>query len=513
MSQKQLGEIVSNEHISAGDGENINAKRIGLYGYDYAGGQWRRLAVNSSGSLLSGTVTSITGTANQVVASAPNGAVTLSTPQDIHTGASPTFVNATLSGRTATRVAYFTTGGAFTDSANMTFNGNRLALATQGSSGGLLIGSDVNIYRSAAQEATINDTALVQTRTYGNLGAGIVNALRINTSANGDGLSAGPDLRALNFVVTLAGSNDVSTGEALTGDVYAAGTGGRLSALAIMSANARMTNAMNVTNAYGYRVIPLMSGAGSITTWKAFDVRTPTRSSTGTITTSIGLNVDSVGIAGGTTAYGIRIQEQTNSATVVGLYFPGTTASVANGIRFNDVDVYRASANTLTLGAGDGLIITPTGSLQIPAGAGGGTVDASGEVTVDTTSRTLNFYDGTAEVVLNPERSHSFTIFSPTASSDHPLIRLKVAGTLTRIDYLCIGGTNWVGQIQEGDADGGSGADVHASDITATAGTTNSQTSFSNPGYDAGDWLLIKTTSVSGTPTSISITLWYRENA
>lgn len=320
-------------------------------------------------------VVSITGTANQVVASAPNGAVTLSTPQDIHTGASPTFVNATLSGRTATRVAYFTTGGAFTDSANMTFNGNRLALATQGSSGGLLIGSDVNIYRSAAKEATINDTALVQTRTYGNLGAGIVNALRINTSANGDGLSAGPDLRALNFIVTLAGSNDVSAGEALTGDVYAAGTGGRLSALAIMSANARMTNAMNVTNAYGYRVIPLMSGAGSITTWKAFDVRTPTRSSTGTITTSIGLNVDSVGIAGGTTAYGIRIQEQTNSATVVGLYFPGTTASVANGIRFNDVDMFRRTTNILTLGSGD--------SFEVPANLAVGTTVGSSQLDVN----------------------------------------------------------------------------------------------------------------------------------
>ena len=53
MAQKQFGEIVNNEHISDRDGENINAKRIGLYGYDYGNSQWRRLAVNSSGSLLS----------------------------------------------------------------------------------------------------------------------------------------------------------------------------------------------------------------------------------------------------------------------------------------------------------------------------------------------------------------------------------------------------------------------------------------------------------------------------
>jgi len=43
-------------------------------------------------------VSSITGTANQVVASANTGAVTLSLPQNIHTGATPTFAGGTLNG-------------------------------------------------------------------------------------------------------------------------------------------------------------------------------------------------------------------------------------------------------------------------------------------------------------------------------------------------------------------------------------------------------------------------------
>jgi hypothetical protein len=43
-------------------------------------------------------VLSITGTANQVTASASTGAVTLSLPQNIHTGASPTFAGATFAG-------------------------------------------------------------------------------------------------------------------------------------------------------------------------------------------------------------------------------------------------------------------------------------------------------------------------------------------------------------------------------------------------------------------------------
>lgn len=46
-------------------------------------------------------VSSITGTANQVIASSPTGAVTLSLPQNIDTGASPTLAGLTLSGLTA----------------------------------------------------------------------------------------------------------------------------------------------------------------------------------------------------------------------------------------------------------------------------------------------------------------------------------------------------------------------------------------------------------------------------
>lgn len=46
--------------------------------------------------LFSGTVTSITGTANQVIVSSPTGAVTLSLPQNISSGSTPTFLGLTL---------------------------------------------------------------------------------------------------------------------------------------------------------------------------------------------------------------------------------------------------------------------------------------------------------------------------------------------------------------------------------------------------------------------------------
>ena len=51
--------------------------------------------------LYTSSVHSITGTTNQIIASSPTGNVTLSLPQDIATGSTPTFSNLTLSGLTA----------------------------------------------------------------------------------------------------------------------------------------------------------------------------------------------------------------------------------------------------------------------------------------------------------------------------------------------------------------------------------------------------------------------------
>jgi hypothetical protein len=60
MSQQAIGEVENTEHISDRDGENINAKRTGLYGYDYDNSQWRRVSVDSNGSILGGILQFIT---------------------------------------------------------------------------------------------------------------------------------------------------------------------------------------------------------------------------------------------------------------------------------------------------------------------------------------------------------------------------------------------------------------------------------------------------------------------
>ena len=80
-----------------------------------------------------------------------------------------------------------------------------------------------------------------------------------------------------------------------------------------------------------------------------------------------------------------------------------------------------------------------------------------------------------------------------------------------RIDYLCVGGTNWVGQVQEADANGLNPVDTQTTDTTATAGTNEPVTSFSNASLAAGAYLKLKSTSISGTPTSLVVTIQYRK--
>ena len=95
-------------------------------------------------------------------------------------------------------------------------------------------------------------------------------------------------------------------------------------------------------------------------------------------------------------------------------YFTGSgTAGVADFTSAGRalVDDADASAQRTTLGLGTAAtqsIASASGawdfggatSVEVPNGAGGTTVDAAGEVCVDTTSRTINFYDGTAEVTI-----------------------------------------------------------------------------------------------------------------
>lgn len=94
----------------------------------YGDGRWDVVAGGGGG------VTSITGTTNQVIASASTGAVALSLPQNIHTGAAPTFAGLTSTGNIGVTGSVTATASLVAGTANyLEINGRfRAASATNG---------------------------------------------------------------------------------------------------------------------------------------------------------------------------------------------------------------------------------------------------------------------------------------------------------------------------------------------------------------------------------------------
>jgi len=114
----------------------------------------RLVASDASDKLVSTSLNSwMTGTANRVtVADDGDGTVTLSAPQDIHTGASPTFVGATLTGLTATRLVASNGSDALVSVTDLTTwvagTANRVTVANDGD-GTITLSAPQDIHTSA----------------------------------------------------------------------------------------------------------------------------------------------------------------------------------------------------------------------------------------------------------------------------------------------------------------------------------------------------------------------------
>lgn len=87
---------------------------VGDFVVDHAGAIWVCTVAGTPGTWAAGSgggVSSLTGTANEIIASASTGAVTLSTPQAIGTGSQPTFLTITAGGLTGAVAASRYVGG------------------------------------------------------------------------------------------------------------------------------------------------------------------------------------------------------------------------------------------------------------------------------------------------------------------------------------------------------------------------------------------------------------------
>ncbi len=152
--------------------------------------------------------------------------------------------------------------------------------------------------------------------------------------------------------------------------------------------------------------------------------------------------------------------------------------------------------------------------LEVPNGAGGTTVNATGEVCVDSTSRTFNFYDGTIEAVVNPIQSKSISIESPTASEDISMFYTDDAITVTKIVFVITGSTSATTTIRHSTDRSATGNEVVTGGTTANSTTTgNVATSFNDATIPADSFVWLETTALSGTPTSLNVTVFYRQDA
>jgi len=178
--------------------------------------------------------------------------------------------------------------------------------------------------------------------------------------------------------------------------------------------------------------------------------------------------------------------------------------------------VYSSSTGLDTLSFG-GIGLTSTGvlnfggatSFEIPNAAGGTTVNAAGELTIDTTSESLNFYDGTEERALNPVKTMSFVVVSPATGDAFRFIKLPWNWTTTDID--CILNPERTGEsagvdIQEYDSSGDNGVSVDAEIACDNDGQADDG-SLTNPAADSADWLGAVMGTVGATVTNLTVTI------
>lgn len=147
-----------------------------------------------------------------------------------------------------------------------------------------------------------------------------------------------------------------------------------------------------------------------------------------------------------------------------------------------------------------------TGSFALPQGTGP-TVDAAGEIAVDTTSGQLAWYSGSKRVVTN-KFQENFAVKTPVDADDFLLFKAQQAITISDIHVIAQGGTSISVDVQECDSAGANCATVDAA-ITADTDGAEDDGTLSNGTIDAGDWVKIVLGAPSGTVNYLAGSIYY----
>ena len=196
---------------------------------------------------------------------------------------------------------------------------------------GLIANGNIGINTTPTSPLHVN-------KAFGAIGAATTE-ITTNIVATGTGNAAGTSgLRALTFSVTASGSNSMAELSAITGDALWSASAGTLASQAIMSANLRVTSGGGATIGYGYRVIALLSGAGSMTTYVGFEARSPSLTSTGTITTATGILINAQKSTGVTTGRGVWQAGASDINAFAGLTQFGSTSTPTVLVELSDTN-------------------------------------------------------------------------------------------------------------------------------------------------------------------------------
>jgi hypothetical protein len=300
-------------------------------------GTFASWTISVAGIQGSNGVTSITGTANQVIASASTGAVTLSLPQSINSGATPTFTGTNFTG----------IPNAGLTNSSITINGSSVSL-----------GGSTTVTATATNTLTIG-TGLSGTSYNGSTAVTIANTGVLSFSGNSTGLTpATATTGAVSLAGVLVASNG-GTGVAgsLTGLLYGNGT----------SAHTVATTAQALTL---IGTVPVANGGTGLTTLATGYI--PYGNGTGALSSSSGLtfSAGNLTVSGSFIGAGVSIGNQAPTGTSGTLLF-------GSGGGLNYIEAGLA----LTSGSAAPLLFT-----SIYAANEWARIDASGNLLVGTSS-------------------------------------------------------------------------------------------------------------------------------
>lgn len=316
-------------------------------------------------------------------------------------------------------------------------------------------------------------------------------------------------------------------------DVYEASSGGTSVNEVTTDSNGRWTFYADTTDyafTQEYKVVVTKDGYSSITLDNIFILRLPTNAvgvlyNDGSGNYSWGSSLSSGGI---TLADASTLTLPAAAPTAEGLPITcnnsDSTCSFATGFSSISIGGFTASRNveadgsgnltsadTATTGTGapvkaTGPTITLGENSTINNGAAP-TVNAAGEVAIDTTTDQFKYYGGAARV-LPYIQYLSFVIPAPAEADDINIMKAPYGMTIIGIDCIVQGTTSATGQIQECDSAGANCADLD-SDIVCDADGAADDGTLTDSAIASGAWLRWKTTSLSGTPTFLTVTVRY----